>query len=288
MDRVTRLPAIPPRPADAHKGTFGKGLVIGGCEGMAGAVAMCADAALRSGAGLVTAAVPRRLLPILAVKTTCPTLRGFPETHEGSFAAHAFGEALAAAADYTAAAIGPGIGRNASTRWFVLNLLQRIACPAVIDADGLNNLSTDVTVLGRRSGPMVLTPHPAEMARLAGIAAADVQRDRERLAAEFAARWKVVLALKGHRTVVTDGRRVYVNETGNPGMATGGTGDVLTGVILGLLCQGIEPFEAAQLGVCLHGLAGDIAARAKGQPSMIATDVLDALPEAFKAHMQTG
>lgn len=281
---ITQLPSLPPREPDSHKGTFGKGLVLGGSEGMTGAAVLCADAALRSGAGLATIGCPIGVLPIIAGMTACPTTRGFPQTDAKSFAGHALLDVLPLLGDYTAAALGPGIGRHPSTAWFVLNLIPRLTIPTVIDADGLNNLSTDVAVLARKKAPIVLTPHPAEMGRLAGMATADVQRDRQGVAETFARAHRVVVVLKGHRTVVTDGEQTYINATGNPGMATGGAGDVLTGVILALLCQGLDAFRAAQLGAHVHGLAGDIAAGEKGQISMIATDLLDALPEAFRQY----
>jgi len=288
------LPAIPRRDAQSHKGTFGRGLVLGGCVGMAGAAAMCAEAALRSGAGLITIGAPHSVVPVLAAKTTCPTTHPFAETEAGSFAAHALLEVIDLLPGFTAVALGPGIGRHPSTCWFVLNVILKLGVPAVIDADGLNSLATDIDVLDRRHAPLILTPliltpliltpHPGEMARLAGISPAAVQADRIGVAEAFAARHRALLVLKGHGTVVTDGERTYVNTTGNPGMATGGAGDVLTGVILGLLCQQFEPFAAAQLGAYIHGLAGDIAARTKGETALIATDILDALPEAFRQY----
>jgi len=281
---ITELPALAPREPDSHKGTFGKGLVLGGSEGMTGAAVLCAEAALRSGAGLVTIGTPCGVLPIIAGMTACPTTRGFPQTDAKSFAAHALLDVLPLLPDYTAAALGPGIGRHPPTAWFVLNLIPRLEIPTVIDADGLNNLSTDLTALTRKKAAIVLTPHPAEMGRLAAIQTADVQRDRQGVAESFARTHGVVVALKGRRTVVTDGHQTYINATGNPGMATGGAGDVLTGVILALLCQGLDAFHAAQLGVHVHGLAGDIAADERGQVSMIATDILDALPEAFRRY----
>jgi len=284
MKRATTLPEILPRDAQSHKGTYGSGLVLGGSWGMVGAAALCAQAALRAGAGLVTIGAPRSIVPILAAKTTCPTTRAFSETHAKSFAVDAVSDVLDAAADFTAIALGPGIGRHPSTCWFVRNLIPRLQIPTVIDADGLNDLSTDVSVLGRRAAALILTPHPGEMARLTGLTTRDVQEDRTAVAERFAADHDVVVALKGHATVVTDGAATYVNTTGNPGMATGGSGDVLTGAILGLLCQGFDAFEAAQLGVYLHGLAGDIAAQQKGEVSLIATDILDALPAAFLRH----
>ena len=281
---ITDLPVLPPRAPDSHKGTYGKGLVLGGSEGMAGAAVMCAEAALRGGAGMVVIGTPRSILPVIATKTTCPTTHAFSETDAKSFAAHAVLEVVGLLPGCTAVALGPGIGRHPGTCGFVLGLIPRLGLPTVIDADGLNNLSTEIGVLAAKKAPIILTPHPAEMARLAGIATADVQRDRTGVAEAFAAKHGVVVVLKGHRTVVTDARQTWINTTGNPGMATGGAGDVLTGVILALLCQGLEPFRAAQFGVYIHGLAGDLAAENTGEVSLIATDILDALPVAFMRH----
>ena len=278
---ITDLPVLPPRAPDSHKGTYGKGLVLGGSEGMAGAAVMCAEAALRGGAGLVTVGTPRSILPVIAAKTTCATTHAFSETDAKSFAAHAVLEVVELLPGCTAVALGPGIGRHPGTCWFVLNLIPRLELPTVIDADGLNNLSMDIGVLASKKAPLVLTPHPAEMARLAGIGTEDVQRDRTAVAEAFAATHGVVVVLKGHRTVVTDGRQTCINQTGNPGMATGGAGDVLTGLITALACQGLEPFDAARLGVHLHGLAGDLAAEEFGQVSLTAADLIQFLPDAF-------
>lgn len=286
MERITHIPQMPARAPDSHKGTYGTGLVLGGSTGMAGAAAMCAQAALRSGAGLIVIGVPHCLLPVMAVKTTCPTLRGFAQTEAGSFAAEAASEVAGQLAEFTATALGPGIGRHESTARFVLEMLPQLDIPAVIDADGLNILSGGLSVLREAKAPLILTPHPGEMGRLAGISTKEVQGSRESTAADFARKHGVTVVLKGHRTVVTDGARIYTNETGNPGMATGGAGDVLTGVILGLLCQWLDPFDGAVLGTWVHGAAGDLAARKYTEVSMIATDILECLPEAFRLNQQ--
>jgi NAD(P)H-hydrate epimerase len=178
-------------------------------------------------------------------------------------------------------ACGPGLGQAPGVARALAPLLSRTDKPCVLDADGLNAFAGRTEVF-RRRGPLVITPHPGEFARLLGTTAAAVQADREALAARFAASFGVVVVLKGHDTVVTDGRRVSRNPTGNPGMATGGTGDVLTGLLAALLGQGVEPFAAAQLAVYLHGLAGDLARDQLGEPSLVATDLLDYLPRAFR------
>jgi NAD(P)H-hydrate epimerase len=179
-------------------------------------------------------------------------------------------------------ALGPGLGRHPSTTRLVHHLVLKLPKPMILDADGLNALAEDVAVLRRAPAPRILTPHPGEMARLAGLSVGQVQQLRKLVALRFARENRVVLVLKGHRSIVTDGRRVFVNPTGNPGMATGGAGDVLTGTIAALIGQRLGPFEAAVLGTYVHGLSGDLAAKQVGEVGLIATDVLDFLPKAFR------
>ncbi len=186
------------------------------------------------------------------------------------------------AESFDVVALGPGLGRHPSTTRLVHHLVLKLPKPMVLDADGLNALAEDVAVLRRAPAPRILTPHPGEMARLAGLSAAEVQQSRKRVALRFARENRAVLVLKGHRSIVTDGRRVFVNPTGNPGMATGGTGDVLTGMIAALIGQRLGPFDAAVLGTYVHGLAGDLAAKQFGEVGLIATDVLEFLPQAFQ------
>lgn len=279
----TPLPKIAPRKKDAHKGDFGRVLVLGGSRGLVGAAAMAAEAALRAGAGLVTIGCPRSVYPILAAKVTCPMTWPLPETADESLAEEAAAPALARIeAEMDALAIGPGMGRHESTRRFARAIVERASRPFVCDADGLFALSEDLAVLDRARSVGVLTPHAGEMARLAGTSAADVQAHREEVARAFAARYRHVLVLKGRGTLVAAGDRIWRSSTGNPGMATGGTGDVLTGTILALLGCGFAPYEAARLGVHAHGLAGDFACRQFGEIGMIATDVIEALPKAFR------
>lgn len=280
---VFELPRLPPRPRDAHKGLFGKVVVIAGSRGMSGAAVLCASAALRGGAGLVTLAVPHEILPIVAASHPCYMTAPQAE-EEGRLAGNAVADLCRLVEGATAAAIGPGLGQSPALSALLIALLDQTHQPLVLDADALNGLAAHREVLARRQGPLVLTPHPGEFARLTGLDTKQIQTQRQDLAVAFAAEHRVVLVLKGSGTVVTDGRRLFVNSTGNPGMATGGSGDVLTGLIAALLAQGLEPFAAAQLGVYLHGLAGDLARDRLCETSLIATDLLQDLPAAFREH----
>jgi NAD(P)H-hydrate epimerase len=280
---VTALPVLPPRAADAHKGTFGKVLVVAGSRGMSGAAVMCGSAALRGGAGLVQVACPSDVQLYVAAGNPCFMTAALPVEVKGGLAADAVPVILELAESANVLAIGPGIGHGGNLSEILEILLVQAPLPVVLDADGLNVLAhLPVGVFKRRTAPTVLTPHPGEFGRLLHRPTAEVQADRQELAVGFAAERGVVLVLKGHGTLVTDGGRLYKNTTGNPGMATGGTGDVLTGLIAALIAQGLAPFEAAQLGVYLHGKAGDIAAEEIGQVGLIATDLIDRLPTAIR------
>lgn len=278
---VNELPRLPPRPRDAHKGIFGRVVVIAGSRGMSGAAALCASAALRGGAGLVTLAVPREIMPIVAAANPCymtaPQL-----DEEGRLTGEALPMLCRLVEGATSVALGPGLGQSPALSALLVALLDQTHQPLVLDADALNGLAPRREVLARRSGPLVLTPHPGEFARLTGLDIKQIQARRQELALSFAAEHGVVLVLKGSGTVVTDGRRLFINPTGNPGMATGGSGDVLTGLIAALLAQGLEPFAAAQLGVFLHGRAGDLARDRLSETSLIATDLLQDLSRAFR------
>ncbi|HVS38754.1 MAG TPA: NAD(P)H-hydrate dehydratase [Gemmataceae bacterium] len=283
-DVITEVPPLAPRDPDANKGDFGRVLLVAGSRGMSGAAVLCASAALRGGAGLVRLALPAGILPIAAAGNPCYMTVPLPEDDQGRFAAAAAAEVVSLLGQNTSAGLGPGLGRGDGVSAVVRAVLERTTLPLVVDADGLNALPPMLGVLKRRRGPTVLTPHPGEFGRLIGADAAAVQANRQDLAVRFAAEHGVVLVLKGRGTIVTDGRRLYVNTTGNPGMAAGGTGDVLTGLTAALLGQKLEPFAAAQLAVYLHGLAGDLARDALGETSLIAADLLDYLPGAFLAH----
>lgn len=252
---------------------------------MSGAACLCAEAALRSGAGLVTVATPRRVQPIVAARVISCLTRPLPETEEGTIAQDAGPELVRLADESDCVALGPGLSQNQETRQAVRFFLDRAIKPIVIDADAINILASLPNLLMTSAcSARILTPHPGEMARLLKTSIATVQHKRLKTARDFARQHKVSLVLKGRGTIVTDGKRAWKNPTGNPGMATGGTGDVLTGMIVAFLGQGLAPFEAAQLGVYLHGLAGDLAAGDLGQISLTAEDLLAYLPKAFLSY----
>ncbi len=278
------LPKLPQRRPEAHKGDFGHVLVVAGSPGMSGAGCMAAAAAQRAGAGLVTLALPRSLNLVAESALWSVMSMPLPETAEGSLGAQAARCIMAAADRFDVFAIGPGLRTAEETRQMVRVLVRELRAPVVVDADGLNALAGHPEALREREAPTILTPHPGEMSRLAGCSsAAEVQADRAGVARGFARDNGVLVVLKGHGTVVTDGERLYVNDTGSPGMATGGMGDVLTGLIAGLLCQGLEAFDAARLGVFVHGLAGEIAAEQMGELSLIPEDVLQRAPGVLAA-----
>ncbi|MFM7244847.1 MAG: NAD(P)H-hydrate dehydratase [Planctomycetaceae bacterium] len=279
------LPRLPPRVAAASKRDFGRVVVVGGSVGMAGAPALSAMAALRSGAGLVELVVPEPVAGIAAGFDPCVMTHGLPATAAGTFAADAADMLAPLLARAGAVAIGPGLGRSAEVRDLVLHVWRTLAMPAVFDADALWALSA-AGVVGAAAGPRLLTPHAGEMLRLLGGDPSGPEADdRPRLESEarrFAAAHDGVVLLKGAGTLVTDGLHDARNPTGNPGMATAGTGDVLTGVAVALLTQGMPVFDAARLAAWVHGRAGDAAAADLGQVSMTARDVLDRLHVAFR------
>lgn len=282
MELIETIPKLRPRPAEAHKGDFGKVLIIAGSVGMSGAVALAGRAALRAGAGLVRVATPKSVLPIVASVEPCFTTIALPEDGTGRISAKAINIILEAACENDAVAFGPGVGVSGALRSILGALLEHESLRLLIDADGLNNLAGITSWPARLKAELILTPHPGEMKRLwQGLSREPLPAGRQEQAVQFAQWTGAVVVLKGAGTVVTDAERVYVNKTGNPGMATAGSGDVLTGAITALCGQGLSDFDAAVLGVYIHGLAGDLAAEKLGQISLIATDIIDALPNAF-------
>ena len=272
---------LPPRPASAHKGNFGRVLIIAGSRGMTGAACLAGAAALRSGAGLVTVAVPETLHDIMEGKLTEAMTVPLPDTGGGSLSREARSRILSLLENMDALAIGPGLSLAPETISLVRELLPAIKIPFVLDADALNALAGQVSILGSLQAPAVITPHPGEMARLMGVAPKDIQADRIGAAIKAAATWNVATLLKGARTVVAAPEGVvYINPTGNPGMATGGSGDVLTGIVVSLIAQGLEPGRAAAAGAYIHGLAGDMTAKEKGMMGLIAGDIVSILPAA--------
>ncbi len=276
------LPRLPARKADSHKGDFGRALLVGGSQGMPGAIALAGMAAARSGAGLVKLATSIACQSVVASFEPSLMTIGLPADASGQIAGSAWALLEQAAAEATALGCGPGLGRSLELVELVGWLYQRAQQPMVVDADALNALSQQHDVLAKAGGPRVLTPHPGEFARLTGGRIPDAGQ-REQAARQLAADTGTVVVLKGHHTVITDGSNVAINTTGNPGMATGGTGDVLTGIITALLCQGLAPFDAAQLGAHVHGLAGDLGAQELGEVSLIASDLVRFLPKAWQA-----
>ena len=276
---------VQPRPAEANKGSYGHVLVMGGSLGKAGAAAMAGIAALRAGAGLSTIATARTSLAMVASFHPEVMTEPLSETEQGTIAMADLksGRIDEIVEGKTVLAVGPGISRNPETAEFVREVVKKYRMPIVLDADGLNAFDGKTEELSGAEKPVVITPHPGEMSRLTGLSIGDVQKDRIGLARNFAAQHQLVVVLKGHRTVVAfpDGE-VWVNPTGNPGMATGGTGDVLTGITAGLIAQNPQAISKAVIGaVYLHGLAGDVARDQMGEQSLVATDLIHSLPRAF-------
>lgn len=280
--RPFTLPAVPRRPADGHKGTFGRIIVIGGSIGMSGAVSLASVAALRTGSGLVTAAVPRAIQNVVAGIEPCVMTIGLKDDPESGLAEVPEETVVSLIDGRDALAIGPGLGKGSAAARLVESLLRLAKCPLVVDADGLN-LAAEAHLFSReRQCPCVITPHPGEFARLTGRSILEIEKHRDEIAQEFAESHSLVVALKGPGTIVTDGIRLFRNTTGNSGMGTGGSGDVLTGIVVSLLGQQLPAFEATALAVHAHGLAGDVAAEQFTERGMIASDLLKCLPEAWR------
>jgi NAD(P)H-hydrate epimerase len=277
-------PILPRRPSEGHKGTFGHVFVLAGSRGFTGAAKLTCLGAARSGVGLVTVGVPKSLGDVVAAGLIETMSLLLPATDAESLGQAAVEPALEFAADKQTVVLGPGIGQHPETRAFVEEFVARCAVPLLIDADGLNCLSHRPETLKAASAPKVLTPHPGEMARLIRGKAADVQKDREGTAKALALEYGCVVVLKGYRTVIASPAvETFVNPTGNAGLATGGTGDVLSGLIGGLMAQGIPLIDAARVGVYLHGLAGNLAAKTMTERGMIARDVVESIPAAWHA-----
>lgn len=277
------LEKFPKRKADSHKGDYGHLLVIAGSLSYTGAAYFTSQAAILSGSGLVTLAAGKSLYPIMAAKMNEVMVRPFFETKDYSLSLLAEKDLLAFSEKCDSIAMGPGISQNKETQALVRNLIVKFAKPIILDADGINALSGHTAVLKNVKCPVALTPHPGEMSRLIGKTVEEIQKARKEVALNFANEYNTVLVLKGHNTVVASpAGDFYINETGNAGMATGGVGDILTGVIASFVGQGMDIFSASVLGVYFHGFAGDLAAREKGTLSLIASDLLNKLPEALK------
>jgi NAD(P)H-hydrate epimerase len=274
---------LPERKPDGHKGTFGKLFLLAGSTGLTGAAVLAAESALRSGCGMTKVGCPKTVQPIIAQSIIESTTMPLPDVaKKGALALRSIGEVRKAIDEHQAVVIGPGLGQHHETKELVIRLLLGLTKPAIVDADGLNALVGELQVLQDTSAELIITPHPGEFQRLSGVDVPDDIHERIEVARKFAIEHQTILVLKGSPTLVAhyDGK-VYLNPSGNSGMATGGSGDVLSGIIGSLLAQGMEPIDAARCGVYIHGLAGDMAADDLGERSLIASDMIEYLPDAF-------
>lgn len=277
LDKEFVSTILPERPINAHKGDFGRILLLCGSRGYTGAAALAAMGALRSGAGLVYLGVPESIYAIVAIKLNEAIVLPLDDS-DGKLSAESVCEISDLIPKMDAVLIGPGLGQSDGTLQIVLSVLKNVDKPVILDADGINLISAHKDVLRGRTSPTILTPHEGEFYRLTG----KLPQDREKEACDLAKDLGAVVVLKGHKTVITDGATTYINATGNPGMAVGGSGDVLAGMITALVGQSIAPLEAAACGVWLHGAAGDVCAREIGQYGMLPSDMLQVLPRLMK------
>ena len=277
VDADLILSVLPERKANTHKGDYGRILLLCGSKGYTGAAALAAMGALRSGAGVVYLGVPESVYEIVATKMLEPVVMPFPD-EQGMFSAKATEKIHQLLPKMDAVLIGPGIGASEGTRTVVDYVIKNCICPLILDADGINVISDHIDILRDREYPTVLTPHMGEFVRLGG----DSAGDRMQNAIDIAERTNSIILLKGSQTVITDGYRHFLNLTGNPGMATGGSGDVLAGIIVSLLGQGVEPVLATACGAWLHGAAGDICAEEIGQYGMLPQDMINVLPRLLR------
>ncbi|MBD3263613.1 MAG: NAD(P)H-hydrate dehydratase [Candidatus Omnitrophica bacterium] len=278
-----RLPAqLLKRKPDTHKGSYGHVLVLGGSPGLTGAVCLCGQAALRSGAGMITAGVPSSLNHIFECKLTEIMSLPLPD-RQGYLSSRGFKQAKDFADKADVVVVGGGASCNLSARNFILKVVRHIEKPLIIDADGLNALAGNPDYLMKRASEnVIITPHPKEFSRLTKKSVSEIKQNRKELAKKFALRYNLTLVLKGNHTIITNGKSCFENSTGNPGLATAGTGDVLCGIIAGLLVQNLNTLDAARLGVYIHGLAADTAVKDKTQVCLIASDLIEYLPGVFK------
>lgn len=276
LNHDTVLNILPDRTETAHKGDFGRVLLLCGSRGYTGAAYLAAMGALRSGAGLVYLGVPESIYAIEAVKLNEAIVFPLPE-HNGKLSVEALPEILEKLSQMDAVVMGPGLGQSEDVKAVVTAVLRNAQCPVVLDADGINVMAVHKDILRGRTSPTILTPHPGEFYRLGGD-----PTSRRMAAEEMAKDLGIIMVLKGHETVITDGCTTYINPTGNPGMAVGGSGDVLAGIIGAFLGQGIAPLHAGACGAWVHGAAGDTCAEELGQYGMLPSDMLNVLPRLLK------
>lgn len=273
---------IPPKKSDSHKGNYGRLLIVCGSEKMPGACIMAAEAAARSGVGLLQIATVKGITPVIASRLPEAMLEPLESDENGFISVNNYDKIINAAEKATAVLIGCGLGVADGTRELVKKLLKNLNCPIILDADGINCISDSIDIIRQVKSSIILTPHPAEMGRICGKSAAEVQSDRLNTALNFSNEYNAIVVLKGAGTVIAEKNNVYVNQTGNPGMGKGGSGDVLSGITASLAAQGISAVNSCVLGTFIHGMAGDMAAENKSMQSMTAIDIISELPEAFK------
>jgi len=272
------------RKPDAHKGNYGHILILAGSSRFSGAALLCAAAAMRAGAGLVTLGIPKRI-NMAIIKNKLKEVMTLPlaETKEGTLSLGAFTKIKSFLKNIDVLIIGPGLGRNKSTYALIRKVINKSDVPAIIDADALNALNDHLAILKRHKQKLILTPHQNEFAKLFKINLSFIQKNRKSVAKKSARYYNSLIILKGYHSIVTDGnKKCYVNKTGNPGMATAGSGDVLSGIVGAFLAQGLDVFSAAKYATYIHGLAGDIAAKDKTQIGLIASDIINRIPDAIK------
>lgn len=270
------------RKENTHKGSYGRVAIVAGSRGMTGAPYLACQSALRTGSGLVYSFIPESLETIMSIKLTESIIKPINDRGTGHFVIESLEGIIKKINNMDSIALGPGIGMDNERVELVGHIIKNANCPMVIDADGLNCISKNIEILEGHGGALVITPHPGEMARLLKIETKDIEEKREYYSRYISEEYNVITVLKGHKTIVSSPKgEIYINNTGNPGMATAGSGDVLTGIIASLLGQGLKAFDAAKLGVYLHGLAGDIAKDKVGEYGMIAGDIMEMVPYAI-------
>jgi NAD(P)H-hydrate epimerase len=279
---------IPRRDPESHKGTYGHLLIIAGSPGKTGAAAMAAEAAMRAGAGLVTLGIPETLNSVLETKLTEVMTAPLPDKGDGFLDVDSWRAIHDMLDGKTAIAIGPGLSDRDETAGLVYRVLEEAKVPLIVDADALNAISKNTGILRKLKAQTILTPHPGEMARLIGVSTQKIQEDRVETARQFSKKFGVIVVLKGARTIIAEpGGKIFINPTGNPGMASGGMGDVLTGLISGLAAQGLSPLLASQVSVFSHGLIGDLIAGERAGIGIMATDIIERIPETLEKYFMS-
>lgn len=271
------------RRCDTHKGDYGHAFVLGGSVGLTGSICLCAKAVLKIGAGLVTVGIPASLNSIFEIKLT--EEMSLPLVEEQGYLSYgALKEIRKKINKFDVVILGPGASIRPSAIKLMVSIIKSIDKPLIVDADAITALSTNLNILNsRKTNKLILTPHLGEFSRLIKLDIGEIKKKRKKLVKDFALRYNLILVLKGHTTLVSDGKEIFENNTGNPGMATAGMGDILAGIITGLVAQGLDCFEAAKIGVHLHGLSADYAVKDKTETCLIASDVLQYLPEGLKS-----